>query len=374
MSKMNFYAIIILFISTFAYTNDVQMGGYGELHFNKPTKGLTPQNSTGTLDFHRFVLNFNYQFSDWIWFNSELELEHTLIEGGEETGELSIEQAFINLQYFPAFGLRAGIMLVPMGIVNLRHEPPTFHGVERPNVEKTIIPSTWREAGFGIAGILRQRLKYQAYLMAGLDPDGLDGKNGIRGARQKGFKSSTQDYAFTGRLEYIKSLNTTIGGGIFFSTLEKSAEYGDTLKGANIFIGELHSIYRWKNLQFKALFVYSSTAETNKLNTLYADSTSMPGIGSEQIGAYGEIAYDFLGHIYVETEQRLFVFCRYEFYDTQFGTEGFPANPAYERREITVGLTYLPIINVSIKTDYQYLNTSNSNNLRQFNIGIGYNF
>lgn len=96
------------------------------------------------------------------------------------------------MQYSKAFGIRAGIMIVPLGLVNVYHEPPAFHGVERPNVERYIIPSTWREAGIGINGSFAGGWQYEAYLMAGLDPDGISAGNGIRGARQIGFESSTR--------------------------------------------------------------------------------------------------------------------------------------------------------------------------------------
>jgi hypothetical protein len=110
-------------------TEDTQIGGYGELHYNKSTKGNGSFNSSGVLDFHRFVIYVGHHFNSWIWFNSEIELEHTFIKGGEDTGELSIEQAFVNLQFHKNAGFRAGIMLVPLGLVNPLHEPPTFHVV-----------------------------------------------------------------------------------------------------------------------------------------------------------------------------------------------------------------------------------------------------
>jgi hypothetical protein len=208
---------LIYFIFTFliimsAYTkyslgNSVaQIGGYGELHFNKPTTGFSSSESAGKLDFHRFVIYVGYHFNPKISFNSEVEVEHTLVRGEEESGELSLEQAFLNLQIKKHIGFRAGIMIVPLGLVNPYHEPPTFHGVERPNVERYIIASTWREAGAGFAGILSKKIRYETYIMAGLNPDGLDGKEGIRGARQKGFESSTQDVALAVRLDDLLNL------------------------------------------------------------------------------------------------------------------------------------------------------------------------
>jgi hypothetical protein len=355
-------------------TEDTQIGGYGELHYNKSTKGNGSFNSSGVLDFHRFVIYVGHHFNSWIWFNSEIELEHTFIKGEEDTGELSIEQAFVNLQFHKNAGFRAGIMLVPLGLVNPLHEPPTFHGVERPNVEKYIIPSTWREAGAGLGGSISRRFRYEAYLMAGLDPDGIDGKNGIRGARQKGFESSTQDFSLAARIDYLIKLYLTLGGGFYYSTLEKSAEYGNTLKGASFTLIELHSKFNYSNLQIRFLMTYSTITEAEKLNNFYADTLGFPQIGSAQMGTYIEVAYDLFGFLRTPLEQRLFTFIRYEFYDTHRKTTGFEANPAYERKETTVGITYLPVTNVCLKLDYQFLNTGDNQKKEQFNLGLGYNF
>ena len=78
----------------------------------------------GRLDFHRFVLLVTHRFSDRIRFVSELELEHALVEGLEEGGELELEQAYVDFLLSRRFNVRAGMMLVPVGIINERHEPP----------------------------------------------------------------------------------------------------------------------------------------------------------------------------------------------------------------------------------------------------------
>ncbi len=363
----------MMYISLHAQ-NNVSVGGYGELHYNKPTSGVDRAASAGKLDFHRFVMFFGYHFNDWVSFNSEFEVEHTFIEGGEDTGELSIEQAYVNLQYTRAFGLRAGIMLVPLGIVNPYHEPPSFHGVERPNVEKYIIPSTWREAGVGFTGSFRNGVKYETYLMAGLDASDITGKNGIRGARQKAFESSTQDYSIAARLDYTVNLNLRVGAAGFLSTLEKSADFGSALEGAKITMGELHAQYTRNNLEARGLVVLSSISDADKLNSFFSPMGPSPLIGDQQFGAYGEVAYDFMGFFIPQSEQRLFAFIRYEVYNTQQEVTGFEANPNYERKETTIGFTYKPTALVTLKADYQFLNTSGPRDVEQFNLGMGYNF
>ena len=95
------------------------------------------------IDFHRFVLIMSHSFSPRIRFVGELELEHAFVEGLEEAGEVELEQAYVDFLITRGFNLRAGMVLVPMGIINERHEPPVFQGVERPFVDTVIIPTTW---------------------------------------------------------------------------------------------------------------------------------------------------------------------------------------------------------------------------------------
>src|SRR5437867_6447881 len=115
------------------------ISGYMDFHFNKA------EAEDGVLDFHRFVLIVNHSFSPRIRFVAELELEHAFVEGLEEAGEVELEQAYVDFLLKRSFNVRAGMLLVPMGIINERHEPPVFHGVERPFVDTVILPSTWFE-------------------------------------------------------------------------------------------------------------------------------------------------------------------------------------------------------------------------------------
>src|SRR5688500_2595316 len=94
------------------------LSGYMDFHFNKV------ELEDGRLDFHRFVLLMTHRFSDRIRFVSEVEIEHALVEGLEDAGELEIEQAYVDFLLSRAFNVRAGMMLMPVGIINERHEPP----------------------------------------------------------------------------------------------------------------------------------------------------------------------------------------------------------------------------------------------------------
>ena len=193
------------------YSREIRMpvSGYMDFHVNKP------QDEPGTADFHRFVLLFGHSFSNRIQFWSELELEHAFVEGAEESGELELEQAYLDFLLKPWFNLRSGIVLTPMGLINERHEPPSFNGVERPFVDTLILPTTWFGPGVGVHGDLGNGLTYKLYAMDALDSSLFSAEEGFRGGRRKAFKPPIQNAAFTGRLEYHGLPGLSLGAGFW---------------------------------------------------------------------------------------------------------------------------------------------------------------
>src|SRR6185436_17092417 len=149
------------------------ISGYMDFHFNKG------EAEDGVLDFHRFVLIVNHSFTPRIRFVAELELEHAFIEGLEESGELELEQAYVDFLLTRSFNIRAGMLLVPMAIINERHEPPVYMGVERPFVDTVIIPTTWFETGAGIHGEVGRGWRYRAFVTAPLNAAEFTAEEGL---------------------------------------------------------------------------------------------------------------------------------------------------------------------------------------------------
>lgn len=185
------------------------ISGYMDFHFNRE-QGTDP-----VLDFHRFVLLFNHSFTSRLRFVGELELEHALVEGLEDAGELELEQAYVDFLVRRSLNVRAGMLLVPVGIINERHEPPVFNGVERPFVDTVIVPSTWFDVGFGIHGEVGNGFRYRAYAMAPLDALEFTAEDGIREGRQKGAEANVRNLAFTARGEYLCIRDVTLGASIW---------------------------------------------------------------------------------------------------------------------------------------------------------------
>jgi len=207
------------------YTN-TSIGGYGELHAN------FNNGADNEIDFHRFVLFFNHEFNDWISLFSELELEHS-IAGDDQDGEIELEQAYIRMDWTEQFNTDAGVFLLPVGILNETHEPNTFYGVERNNVEKYIIPSTWWEGG--IKGTYRTEsgLAFDGTITSGLDAE----EGYIRSGRQKVSKATNDEAALAGRVKYTGIAGLEIAASVLYQDdLDQStdADYSGLLSTAHI--------------------------------------------------------------------------------------------------------------------------------------------
>lgn len=345
------------------------VGGYGELHYNEPDGS-----KRGELDFHRFVIYYSHAFSDAVSFQSEVELEHNIVEAGSSAGGyIALEQAYLDWRFAGSMGLRAGILLIPVGIINERHEPATFHGVERPNVDKVIIPTTWFEAGAGLYGSFSEQVRYQAYVVAGLEASGFSGSGGIRNGRQRGFRSDPVNPSFTGRLDYTASTDARFGASAFVgNTTGGAAAQGSGTLALLSGDGE----YASGNLRLRAVGALGTIGDASRINAAYVDTAGAftKKIPDSFYGFYAEGAYNVLPHLDPATATELHLFVRYEKYNTQASVTGFTASPANDRNEVTVGATLKPTYNTAFKVDYQFLNNATGTGAKAFNLGIGYQF
>jgi hypothetical protein len=347
------------------YGQAVTVGAYGELTYNQP------EGKNGELDVQRLVLLFGYKFNDKTQFVTEVEFEHVQ--------EVYIEQAFINYAVGSNVSLRGGLMLVPFGIINEFHEPTTFNGVERPELDNVIVPTTWRELGFGVAGRFNNlSLGYQAYVFNGFKSTSFDGSGGVngslkgsnalRGGRQKGVQSTIDSPTLSVKLDYYGLPGLRLGlSGYFGDTQAEDAV--EDLDGANIGISMLglDARYAFQRFTARGQYVYGSLSGTEAYNNLTGKD-----LGSALQGWYVEGAYNLLPQT---KQQRLFAFLRYEKYDTHADTDGLLLrNDAYNRKDVTLGLSYHIAPGVVVKGDYQFrdnaLAGSNVDNRLNFGLGV----
>ena len=351
----------------------VSLGGYGEVlyeNFAGSRQDDSPSGATDRLDALRAIVYVGYKFSDKVLFNSEVEFEHGSTEDG---GSVSIEFAYVEYRLSPAFGLRGGLLLPPMGFINEIHEPPAFLGARRPETERQIIPSTWRESGIGLFGGTGD-LSYRAYLVNGFDATGFSA-SGIRGGRQNGAEASAENFGGVARVDFSGALGLVLGTSAYLGNSGQGAvlpsQPGRTI-GARTFIWEGHAQYKLRGFDLSGLVAISTlddAAQINELNGLAADAS----VGERLIGWYLQGGYDLLrggrsGH-------QLVPYIRYEQLNTQDRVPaGFSANPANDRRLVTFGTMWKPLPNVSVKADYQVASNQAETGVNQLNVNLGYLF
>ena len=355
----------------------LMIGGYGEVHYNQPLSSTVRNN--GTLDVHRMVMFLGYNFNSKTQFVSEVEFEHVT--------ELYVEQAFIQHKLTNFLNFRAGLMLIPMGIVNEYHEPTTFNGVERPLVDSKIAPTTWREVGVGFSGnVFPASLKYQVYMVNGFNgykgtTASLSGKDGFRGGRQKGEESFISSPNFTGKVEYygIRGLNLGLSGyfGKTQSSLYNAIDKNNAAALAkadssvvNLSMVGVDARYNLGGLQMRGQFYYSDIA-----NTLQYNKFTGKDLGSAMMGYYVEAGYNVLKFVNT-SKTELIPYVRYENYNTHYSTAGAVVkNKAYNNDIITTGLTYKLAKGVVLKADMQFMKSEAATAYSKvFNAGVGVMF
>jgi hypothetical protein len=361
--------------SVYQVDQGLSLAGYGEAYYQNILSDAGTKRDVS--DALRTVGYFGYRFNDWIVMNSEVEFEHGSTEGGAsgENGSVSVEFSYLDFFLDPAANIRAGLVLVPMGFINEIHEPVYFHGVQRPEVERYLIPSTWREMGAGVFGKFGGDFEYRTYLLNGLRANSFS-DSGIRAARQSGAEAITEDLAWVGRLDYTP---TDIIPGLLVGTALYTGNAGQDDTFANgstpsvrTTLFEGHAQYKASGLELRALGVWTHISDANLVSQQVGST-----VGNRQFGWYTEAAYDVLPLLGDPNGHYLAPFVRYEQLDTQASVPtGLTANPLQDRSVYSIGLTYKPITQVAIKGEYRALESrSNEEDLPDsFYAGVGFAF
>jgi len=341
------------------------ISGYMEMHLNRPEGG------PAILDFHRFVLLFSHRFSDRIRFVGELELEHAFVEGLEEAGELELEQAYLDFLISRPLNFRAGMVLVPIGIINERHEPPVFQGVERPFVDTVIVPTTWFEVGAGVHGEIGDGLRYRGYVLAPLNALEFSADEGLRNGRQKGAEANVRNAAFAGRVEYFGLRGLQLGVSGWHGDSSFAVPRLDT----KVWVAEADARYRAGRTELRAQYAHVGIGDAGRLNEAIERTTGVsPNVARQLRGFYAEAAYK----VWESGPGRdLALFTRYENFDTQFRMPaGYLPLEEFDRTAWIAGATYYPDPDVAIKIDYTTLKSRSGfvRLPRSLNIGIGWWF
>jgi len=353
----------------------LSIGGYGEAlyqNFGSTRDDGADSGATDRFDLLRAVLYAGYKFNDRFLFNSELEFEHASTGDG---GEVSVEFAYLDYLWRPGLNYRAGLVLLPMGLLNELHEPTVFLGARRPDVERVILPSTWRENGLGLFGDVGA-WSYRTYIVNGLDASGFSAA-GLRGGKQDGAQAAAEDFAWVGRLDWKGAPGLLVGGSLYAGGSGQGIE---SRAGRRLDVGttiaEAHLDWRWRGFQLRALAARAEIDQAAELNRVLG-LAGAAGVGEALEGGYLEVAYDLLARrgAGAVCERSLRPYLRWESFDTQAEVPaGFVRDPARDVDSLTVGVAYQPIDELIFKADYQDYDNGAGTGIDQFNVAIGYIF
>lgn len=343
----------------------LSIGAYGEIIYTSYASENQDGDSVSkdpTLEALRYVLYVGYKFNDKWVFNSEIEIEHV--------NEIYNEFMYVDYLHDETLNARAGLILLPVGFVNMQHEPTMFPSVQRPLTEKYIIPSTWREIGAGVFGQLGN-FDYNLYVMNGGDADDISASSGFRGARKKGGNGSNDDKknaatgVVTGRLDYNFNPNTNFG--VSFYTGQASSP--STTEDLETTLYDVHAQWAQGAWRIRALFTEMSYGNADDWNAV----TTGDKLQKKIHGGYLEAMYNvFAG----KSTAALSPFVRYERINlnADFDEDDYTYNAARDFNSYTVGVAYAPIPRLVFKADYAFIDQKDDAGINEFNLGMGFNF
>jgi hypothetical protein len=376
----------------YGLSRGLSIGGYGEGYYSALVgdKGTAKNRA----DLLRMVLYTGYKFTDSILFNAEIEFEHATTGATESSsgGSVSVEFAYLDFMLRDWANIRAGLVLVPMGFINEIHEPVSYFGTHRPDIERQIIPSTWRENGVGIHGNLYDQVDYQAFVINGFNAEGFDSR-GLRGGRQKGNRALAEHLAFVARLDWTPIPQFVVGGSVYYGNSGQNQKVGVSgafpsytveIPDAPTTIWEVHAQYEENGLHLRSLFTMADVGDSGDLTRALGpvgpgggtgELSAGEAIGGEMLGVYGEIAYNLIPLFFPQSERTLEPFFRYSYYDTQRDIPtGFSADRSKEIEVYTLGVSFQPIPRVVIKADYRNRVAKTGGLPDEFNLGVGFVF
>lgn len=372
----------------------LSVGGYGEAvmsrnfysqHFNRYRDPLTYKDdkSHGRFDLPHVTLNLGYDFGRGWTMGMEIEFEHGGTESAveidadesgeyeaetEKGGEVALEQFWINKSFSDGrFNVKAGELIIPVGEINQHHLPNEFFSVYRSEGEAKLLPNTWHQVGLSLWGSLPQ-WRYEAIFTSGLDAERFGHNCFVHyGATSPYEYKLANVYAGAARIDNysVKGLRLSLSGyyGYTFRNTERkaSASYDDC-HGA-LAIGSFgFELNRW-NLIVRGNATYANLSDAERITAFcnaYPKHTQQDGspskhspIGSSAYSFGGEAGYDVFSIFdALRQKQKLYVFGRYEDYNT-YASGNKKVAYTYDRvKRMSFGINYKPIPQIIVKAEW----------------------
>lgn len=323
----------------------LSIGGYGEMFY------ANPENGDDFADVYRFVTYVGYRFSDNIILNTEIEYEHGGAADDNPGGKVVVEFMYLDFLWKNEINFRVGNLLVPMGVVNLRHEPVLFNTIQRPEVESVLLPSTWGENGVMAYGRFDSlSIDYSAGIVNALNLDSTQTRDADRkwirsgrvGAQNKGSWSP----AFVARVDYTGINGLLAGVSGYYGGASNLQNDANAISGVNTTMFDVHALYN--NGPFSAYGLYTQTSVDGDLG---------PSAAKKGSGYYVNVAYDVSEFIGIS--QKLPIFVQYsDFNPVSQTVDGLNEN-AQQTESLITGFNLFVHSQATLKFEYEQKKINN---------------
>ena len=400
--------------------NRLSIGGYGEADYTRnfysdnvyrytDPKSYKNDPSHGRFDIPHAVIYISYDFGKGWTMSSEIEFEHTgsggaiekeYSEGGEweqeveKGGEVELEQFWIQKSFGSFLNVRAGHIVVPVGLTNAHHEPLNYFTVYRPEGEATILPCTWHDTGISIWGRLGD-FRYEVQMLAGLDAFMFDRENWIQGGAGSPFEFKVANkYGFAARIDNYTLPGLRVGlSGYYGQAMHNSYPHefeGEDANGnkktydgtkGRVAIGAIDFTFNRYNwiVRGNADYGYLSNASTISKIKRNLTSNNAPykktPVGKNAVAVGIEAGYDVFSQIgkLREDNQKLYLFGRYEYYNSYIPAKDQSKYEYTGKNRMAFGVNYYPIPQIAVKAEYsKRFFKSQYNNEPSVSLGVAY--
>lgn len=400
--------------------NRLSIGGYGEAAYTRnfysdnvyrytDPKSYKNDPSHGRFDIPHAVIYISYDFGKGWTMSSEIEFEHTgsggaiekeYSEGGEweqeveKGGEVELEQFWIQKSFGSFLNVRAGHIVVPVGLTNAHHEPLNYFTVYRPEGEATILPCTWHDTGISIWGRLGD-FRYEVQMLAGLDAFMFDRENWIQGGAGSPFEFKVANkYGFAARIDNYTLPGLRVGlSGYYGQAMHNSYPHefeGEDANGnkktydgtkGRVAIGAIDFTFNRYNwiVRGNADYGYLSNASTISKIKRNLTSNNAPykktPVGKNAVAVGIEAGYDVFSQIgkLREDNQKLYLFGRYEYYNSYIPAKDQAKYEYTGKNRMAFGVNYYPIPQIAVKAEYsKRFFKSQYNNEPSVSLGVAY--
>jgi hypothetical protein len=332
------------------------------------------------IDNERFVLELEYNWTNKIGLNAELEFEHggtgsavefdRFEEFGEfefdisKGGEISVEQMNIDLQISKNYNLQLGRVKIPFGRMFLKSEPTDYLTAINSEMENFLLPENWTENGFLATAVFgkQQQLKVFLSFVNGLDCSAFNSANFIKRGNQARFElANAENFAIVARVDYHILPKLLVGASFYTGNTANNRPKPDLRIPARLALYEAHLLYNSGLFSADAMFFYGSLGNSEEVSNRNRNlsnnlNVKRTPVGAAALGYFAELGINILnreGGIFTHKIHKLTLFGRYDYYDTMFKTEGaIFNNPRWARQTFTTGLSFQLIKNVHFKTQY----------------------